>query len=394
MAPKKGDNVAAQKGAESLAAEGKTASSKDIPETLEEKVTRLEGSVKDSRERLDVVDSRFEEQDNKRNHLKGEMEELLTNLFKKLGNRADALEVELEAAKVEIEQMKADMALLKVALKNRAAPTTSKHMKDVPKPKEFKGNRSAQDIENFVWGMKQYFRVIGIKDDAEKVTVAFMYLTDVALLWRRRRCYEEKGKYIPVETWEEFQVEFNGQFYPNNAQHDARAKLRQLRHEGSIPEYVREFIELKLQIPNLSEDEGFFTFMNGLQRWAQMELERRGVEELSKALTVAESIAWYEVGKSKSDRPRGKDNGGGDEDDHCDSDGDENPNKFVKPLEKKERGLIRCYRCGGPHIVRDCHKKSRLDAIVDWDDEPENEECRLGAIASVKVIKPSVEGSM
>ncbi|GMI79779.1 hypothetical protein HRI_001647200 [Hibiscus trionum] len=320
------------------------------------------------------------------------MEELLTNLFKKLGNRGDALEAELEAAKVEIEEMKADMALLKVAFKNGAAPTASKHKKDVPKPKEFKGKRSAQDVENFVWGMEQYFRVMGIKDDAEKVTVASMYLTDVALLWWRRRCSEEKGKNIPVETWEEFQVEFKGQFYPTNAQHDARAKLRQLRHEGSIPEYVREFIELKLQIPNLSEDEGFFTFMNGLQRWAQMELERRGVEELSKALTVAESIARYEVGKSKSDKPRGKDNGGGDEDDHCGSDGDENPNKFVKPLEKKERGPVRCYRCGGPHIVRDCTKKICLDAIVNGDDETEKKECRLGVIASVKVIKPGVGG--
>ncbi|GMI78279.1 hypothetical protein HRI_001497200 [Hibiscus trionum] len=240
--------------------------------------------------------------------------------------------------------------------------------------------------------MEQYFRVMGIKDDAEKVTVASMYLTDAVLLWWRRRCYEEKGKDIPVETWKEFQVEFKGQFYPTNAQHDARAKLRQLRHEGSIPEYIREFIELKLQIPNLSEDEGFFTFMNGLQRWAQMELEWRGVEELSKALTVAESLAGYEVGKSKSDRPRGKDNGGGDEDDHCGSDGDKNPNKFVKPLEKKQRGPVRCYRSDSPHIVRDCTKKSRLDAIVNGDDETEKDECRLGVIASVKVIKSSVGG--
>ncbi|GMJ03483.1 hypothetical protein HRI_004017500 [Hibiscus trionum] len=238
MTPKKGDNAAAQKGAETQAVEGKTASSKDFPETLEEKVTSLEGSVKDSRERLDVVDSRFEEQDNKRNRLKGEMEELLTDLFKKLGSRGDALEAELEAVEVEIEKMKADMALLIVALKNGAAPTASMHKKDVPKPKEFKGNRSAQDVGNFVWGMEQYFRVMGIKDDAEKVIVVSMYLTDVTLLWWRRRCSDEKGKYIPVETWEELHVEFKGQLYPTNAQHNARAKLRQLRHEGSILEYI------------------------------------------------------------------------------------------------------------------------------------------------------------
>ncbi|GMJ00971.1 hypothetical protein HRI_003766300 [Hibiscus trionum] len=392
MAPKKGENDAAQKGAETQAAEGKRASSKDILTSLEGKVTRLEESVKDSGEQLDVVDSRFEDQDNKRDHLKGEMEELLMDVFEKLGNKGDVLEAELKAVKIELEEVKVGMAMFKAALKNVTEPTVSLLRKDIPKLKEFKGNMSAQDVENFVWGVEQYFWVMGIKDDAEKVTVASMYLIDVTLLWWRRRCSEEESKGIPIETWKEFQVEFKDQFCPTNAQHEARKKLRELKHEGSIPEYVKEFIELKLQISNLSEVEGFFTFTHGLPRWAQMELVRRGVKDLSNALTTAESIVEFEVGKSKSYKPRGKDNGGGDEDDYCCSDGDENPNNFVKPLEKKKRGPIRFHRCGGPHIVRNCPKKGRLDAIVNGDDETENKECRLGAIASIKVIKPSVGG--
>ncbi|GMI85787.1 hypothetical protein HRI_002248000 [Hibiscus trionum] len=389
MAPKKGENAAVQKGAETQAAEGKRASSRDILTSLEGKVTRLEESVKDSGERLDMVDSRFEDQDNKRDHLKGEMEELLTAIFEKLGNRGDVLEAELKAAKIELEEVKAGMAVFQAVLKNVAEPSASLLRKDIPKPNEFKGNRSAQDVENFVWGMEQYFRVMGIKDDAKKVTVASMYLTDVALLWWRRRCSEEESKDIPIETWKEFQVELKDQLCPSNAQHEARKKLWELKHEGSIPEYVKEFIELKLQILNLSEAEGFFTFTHGLPRWAEMKLVQRGVKDLSNALTATEAIAEFEVGKSKSNKPRGKDNGGGDEDDYCCSDGDENPNNFVKPLEK--RGPIRCHRCGGPHMVRNCSKRGRLNAIANEDDETEKEECRLGAIASVKVIKPSVE---
>lgn len=28
---------------------------------------------------------------------------------------------------------------------------------EVPKPKEFKGGRNAQDVENFIWKMEDYF---------------------------------------------------------------------------------------------------------------------------------------------------------------------------------------------------------------------------------------------
>ncbi|GMI67420.1 hypothetical protein HRI_000411300 [Hibiscus trionum] len=141
----------------------------------------------------------------------------------------------------------------------------------------------------------------------------------------------------------------------------------------------------------MSEIEGFFTFTNGLQRWAQIELERKGVQELSKALTTTKFIAWFEVGKSKFSKPQSKVNGRGDKDDHHSSDGDEKPNRFVKPLEKKERGPIRFYHCDSSHLVKGCPKKRCLDAIVDRDDEQGEGECQLGGIVSVKAIKPREE---
>ena len=58
---------------------------------------------------------------------------------------------------------------------------------DVPKPKPFVRSRSAKDVDNFVWGMEQYFRVAATADDA-KVSTAVLHLSDVALLWWRRRC--------------------------------------------------------------------------------------------------------------------------------------------------------------------------------------------------------------
>ena len=114
---------------------------------------------------------------------------------------------------------------------------------------------------------------MGIEDDATKVKTAFMYLTDVALLWWRRRCNDEKRGDTAIRTWEMFQTEFRQQFYPEYAEDEARAKLRRLTQQGTIREYVREFSELMLQISDLGEKKEFFSFMDGLKPWAKQELQ-------------------------------------------------------------------------------------------------------------------------
>lgn len=54
---------------------------------------------------------------------------------------------------------------------------------DIPKLKERKGQRNAQDFNNFVWGMEQYFQATNIANDGKKINTASMYLTDSACLW-------------------------------------------------------------------------------------------------------------------------------------------------------------------------------------------------------------------
>ncbi|KAE8712759.1 hypothetical protein F3Y22_tig00110229pilonHSYRG00017 [Hibiscus syriacus] len=62
--------------------------------------------------------------------------------------------------------------------------------------------------------------------------------------------------------------------------------------------------KLKFQITNLSEEEGYSAFMNGLQRWAKMELQRRGVKELSQALVEGEAIVEFETWRSEPSKPK------------------------------------------------------------------------------------------
>ncbi|GMI72271.1 hypothetical protein HRI_000896400 [Hibiscus trionum] len=158
--------------------------------------------------------------------------------------------------------------------------------------------------------MNQYFRNTNIVDESTKVNIASSYFTHSALLWWRRRCAKESDRDVPIDTWEELQDEIHEAFYPKNAQRELRSKLRQLKHDNNIHDYVKKFTELKLQITNLGEDEGFSIFMDGLNRWANMELERRGVKDLSHALDEAEAIAKFE--KRDSPKPKPKSKGWGD----------------------------------------------------------------------------------
>ncbi|KAF2321298.1 hypothetical protein GH714_038539 [Hevea brasiliensis] len=40
---------------------------------------------------------------------------------------------------------------------------------EVLKPNSFKGSRDAKEIDNFLWSLEQYFRALGIADDARKI---------------------------------------------------------------------------------------------------------------------------------------------------------------------------------------------------------------------------------
>ncbi|EOY14208.1 Uncharacterized protein TCM_033493 [Theobroma cacao] len=139
----------------------------------------------------------------------------------------------------------------------------------------------------------------GISTDDRRITVASMYLGDTALLWWRCR-YDDRLGGAPVRTWIDFQTELRKQFYPEYAMDEARGKLRRLVQKGDVREYVREFSELALQVGDLGEREALFTFMDGLKPWAKQELQRRGVQDLTLAMAVAEGLIDY----SRSDKDR------------------------------------------------------------------------------------------
>ncbi|MBA0775480.1 hypothetical protein Gotri_010624, partial [Gossypium trilobum] len=88
-------------------------------------------------------------------------------------------------------------------------------------------------------------------------------------------------------------------FTSNRDKEEARAKLQGITQRGTVGEYVREFKELKLQVSDVIEKEALLTFQNGLKPWVRQEVEQRGVQKLSKAMMVVESVVKLSLGKDK-----------------------------------------------------------------------------------------------
>ena len=95
---------------------------------------------------------------------------------------------------------------------------------------------------------------------------------------------------------------FRNQFLFADTKDDVRAKLRLHHKDGHIREYVREFYDLMLEIPKLSYKEALFSFMDGLNRWAKLKLQRRDVQDIKIALLVSESLIEFQKKEGSKDK--------------------------------------------------------------------------------------------
>jgi hypothetical protein len=190
--------------------------------------------------------------------------------------------------------LEGEIAVLKKAVVNIPGSGGSSKPR-VPEPKSFGGARNSKELENCLWDMKQYFGVAKIGAN-EQVNIAAMYLSGDAKLWWRTRIKEDLNAGRPrIDTWDRLKQELKEQFLPNNTSWLAREDLKKLKQDRSLRDYVKEFSFLILDIENMSEEDRLFNFMSGLQPWAQAELRRQKVKDLSSAIAAADSLVDFKT---------------------------------------------------------------------------------------------------
>lgn len=63
--------------------------------------------------------------------------------------------------------------------------------------------------------------------------------------------------------------ELKDQFLPLNAAWLTMESLKNLKHKGTVRDYVKEFNFFMLDIKNMLKEDKLFNFMSELQQWAQ-----------------------------------------------------------------------------------------------------------------------------
>ena len=91
-------------------------------------------------------------------------------------------------------------------------------------------------------------------------------------------------------NWAQFREEMIKTFKPVDFERQTRTRLINLRQTGGFESYSREFQLLSNQLPDISNEEKYTCFLQGLRPKTQMELTVRGVKELDQAIVVASQI--------------------------------------------------------------------------------------------------------
>ncbi|XP_055814138.1 uncharacterized protein LOC129883521 [Solanum dulcamara] len=262
----------------------------------------------------------------------------LSSLELKLTEALSSLHEEFEALKAQVE---------KTGRMGAAGPINVRETHiEAPKSKEFRGERNAQDVENFLWQMDAYFKHVNITSEAAKIRTTTMYLRDTAMLWcHRKKADMERGTYS-IDEWRHFEEELKRHFYPQNVVHEARRRLRELKQTST----------------------------------AKQELQRRQVGDVDEAIAVAESLNDFRAepmkgrdNRSKTVPPKGDNNRNKgkfvpNRGSNTRGNNRNQPSNFRKNYEDRKKGAPHregCYFCGKTtHTARYCPSLGKLSAMV------------------------------
>ncbi|GAV75434.1 hypothetical protein CFOL_v3_18913 [Cephalotus follicularis] len=76
----------------------------------------------------------------------------------------------------------------------------------VLEPRLYEGSRDAEELENFLFDMEQYFHVVHVDKDS-KVTMVTMYLAEDAKLWWPTKYVDIQANRCTINTWDDLKHE-------------------------------------------------------------------------------------------------------------------------------------------------------------------------------------------
>lgn len=214
------------------------------------------------------------------------------------GANANANQTSNSISKEDVALLREQIAYLHEQLNQRSSPAAVRP----PKPDTF-GGRREENVETWLFQVKQYLDLCKIEDEKTQVQMAAAFLKDTAAVWWRNRLTSSLADLGGLNTWSVFQTTLAGQFKPVNASKQARDRMARLRQTHSVQAYIHAFRSIALEIPSMTEEEKLDKFLRGLRDEIRVPVELRGPTSMEEAATFAERVDAI-IHKNTTYRPR------------------------------------------------------------------------------------------
>ena len=149
--------------------------------------------------------------------------------------------------------------LIEVMVAERTTPRPVAPRVQARTPPAYFGEEIKLPIRRWVRTMNQYFNVTRT-EQALRVELAANFLAGAAQAW-----FEVNRAELALMSWENFCETICAHFAPIDSHEAARQKLWQTRQSRSVSEYIRDFMEVILDIPEISESEKLDRFVHNLR---------------------------------------------------------------------------------------------------------------------------------
>ncbi|CDH61246.1 hypothetical protein RO3G_02687 [Lichtheimia corymbifera JMRC:FSU:9682] len=255
--------------------------------------------------------------------------------------------------------------------------STASNIKAV-KPDVFRGERSTGAVEAWLHTVQKYCELTRLNDQ-ERVLFASTLLRDSAATWWRHletSIDENTGETEAPKDWSDFKDLFRKEFRPSNATQMARQRLEKLKQQDSIRDYIIEFRNIMLDLPDMFEEDAVHQFIQGLQYEPRLQVFLRTPTSLKEAYSAAEAYeAAVECARGIRDPPvnnprYGYNNHHGDSGFQGSTHATRSTTDGPTPMDLdalynnrknnhrgfgKRSGTIQCHNCQGyGHIARQC----------------------------------------
>ena len=148
--------------------------------------------------------------------------------------------------------------LVEVMVADRTNPKPAVPRVQARTPAAYGGEEFKFPVRRWVRQMNQYFTVTRTAEEL-RVELAANFLIDAASAW-----FEVNHAELVLRTWPEFCQAICAHFAPLDSHEAARQKLWHTRQHRSVSEYIRDYMEVVLDIPDISEAEKLDRFVHNL----------------------------------------------------------------------------------------------------------------------------------